>query len=758
MECSASAGDGQPPPRPTFQEGDLVEYWSETYTMYMNAVVQKVHYSDASVISYDLDVKAKAHPSKVRLPEMPPASPLMYHDSDGRPVGDDAIESECGRGVFKGQAERKSFGGNDSISEREKAATTYSAARPRFQVGERVEYQSSTHKQWMPATVLEVNSDGETYNLDVKKMAQPARMRRITLLSEAEAASVEPLARPASASPERQAVERQAPERPAVERQAPELQAPERQAPERHALPVVAVVPATCGPAGYGGISHQPPVASQPQQQPQAALRAASPLSSRAAGPRHTSVASSPLLAVPPQGAILTQVNSPERSGARPVGSIGSVHSADATPTAATPTTVAVFPQPVPLLPPQHSPQLQHSSHPQHSPQPHNSPQPSPQHSPVPQHSPPPQAAQHAGQFFLSRPSQRKSGALSSSPTRSTGHGGSTTPPRPPAVTARPRRTMEPGALPGAAVPGPPRLGPPAGPPAPSLLVNAGREIKRKQFSPVTTAFGGQGLVPSLTPAIGSGQAVNVADLQVGSEPFAPMQPPLRNQLLAKLGLPSTSSVRAMEGFRGGLNEGIWFVTSALNSQDEFVLKLVKSSRSAQGVLTEAESLLKIQREHPQVLKDPILSFPLKIFSCVGPGGIKKNDLIVMRRVKGTRLADWIGEKWYSPNGSQVAQVMEAIERAGAQLADFHVRYGGTQHGDFSPSNIFYDEERGGICFIDIGGMGVPTSNSDRDHFMKSIHLLAETYGQQFAASSAHHFEQGYQRTAAEGRHQQLQH
>ena len=28
--------------------------------------------------------------------------------------------------------------------------------------------------------------------------------------------------------------------------------------------------------------------------------------------------------------------------------------------------------------------------------------------------------------------------------------------------------------------------------PAPSLLVNAGREIKRKQFSPVTTAFGGQ--------------------------------------------------------------------------------------------------------------------------------------------------------------------------------------------------------------------------------------------------------------------------
>merc|ERR1719215_1014862 len=46
-----------------------------------------------------------------------------------------------------------------------------------YKVGDHVEYHSTTHKQWMPAIVLEVNKGGQTFNLDVKKMAQPCRMR-----------------------------------------------------------------------------------------------------------------------------------------------------------------------------------------------------------------------------------------------------------------------------------------------------------------------------------------------------------------------------------------------------------------------------------------------------------------------------------------------------------------------------------------------------------------------------------------------------
>jgi hypothetical protein len=234
-------------------------------------------------------------------------------------------------------------------------------------------------------------------------------------------------------------------------------------------------------------------------------------------------------------------------------------------------------------------------------------------------------------------------------------------------------------------------------------------------------------------------------ELQIGAGAFDPLQPALRAQLLSKLGCVGCHAViEEMQGFRGGLNEGVWFISKAsphLSMSQELVLKLVRGRRIDQHLLTEAENFIKIFREHPSVASDPILAFPAKLLSCVGPGGVKRFDLITMRKIRGDRLAELIARKWY---GGQVAQLMHILEKLGACLAGFHGRYGNSQHGDFQPSNVLYDEERDALAFIDVGGMGVPTTEGDVEHFSRSIRLLADSYGARLATDGLRHFEQGY--------------
>jgi len=161
-------------------------------------------------------------------------------------------------------------------------------------------------------------------------------------------------------------------------------------------------------------------------------------------------------------------------------------------------------------------------------------------------------------------------------------------------------------------------------------------------------------------------------------------------------------------------------------------------------VLTEAENCLKISREHPSVINDPVVAFPLKIFSCLDPGGAKRYDLLVMRRVRGERFAELIARKWY---GKQIPHLFRIMEELGACLGGFHSRYG-VQHGDFQPSNIFYDEETGAVALIDVGGMGVPTTESDVEHFAKSLRLLSDVYGTRLSTEGLRHFERGYAKAA----------
>lgn len=246
--------------------------------------------------------------------------------------------------------------------------------------------------------------------------------------------------------------------------------------------------------------------------------------------------------------------------------------------------------------------------------------------------------------------------------------------------------------------------------------------------------------VAAAAAAAPAGQGLELGQFDFGAEPtFNPSRPAHKAQLLQKLAFPSSATVTAMQGFRGGLNEGVWYV--ACPGRDELVLKLVRCKRLATNILTEAENFAKLSTEYPTAYRDPQLALPLKILSCLGRGGEKKNDLIIMRKVRGERLAEWIAKKWH---GSQSPQMMQLFERLGARLAEYHARYGNAQHGDFQPSNIFYDEARDALCFIDMGGMGVPTMETDVEHFVKSLTLLAQSYGNQLAIDGERHFKQGY--------------
>merc|ERR1719331_3793684 len=104
-----------------------------------------------------------------------------------------------------------------------------------------------------------------------------------------------------------------------------------------------------------------------------------------------------------------------------------------------------------------------------------------------------------------------------------------------------------------------------------------------------------------------------------------------------------------MTGFRGGLNEGVWFLSDPSNpSCKDLVLKLVKCTRLSSRVVTEAENLVRLNNDHPRIASDPAVAFPVRIFKCMGPEQTHRYDLVVMWKVKGERMAELIAHKWYA--------------------------------------------------------------------------------------------------------------
>mmetsp|Transcript_105123 Transcript_105123/g.296052 ORF Transcript_105123/g.296052 Transcript_105123/m.296052 type:complete len:369 (-) Transcript_105123:233-1339(-) len=235
---------------------------------------------------------------------------------------------------------------------------------------------------------------------------------------------------------------------------------------------------------------------------------------------------------------------------------------------------------------------------------------------------------------------------------------------------------------------------------------------------------------------------LDIEELWLGSDNFNPADPDVLAQLTASLRIDSKSAFEKLTGFQGGLNAGVWTLSaSSITERKDFVLKLVRGERFVPQLPTEAESFVKLAIDYPGIASDPNLSFPVKLFACVRPDGTKLQDLIVMRRMQGERLAEVIGRKWY---GNEHDQLWRVFAHVGSLLADFHRRYGNVQHGDLQPCNIFWDERASMASFIDIGGMGAKTADNDFEHFSKSVRLMTAAYGPHFESSALQAFASGY--------------
>jgi hypothetical protein len=213
------------------------------------------------------------------------------------------------------------------------------------------------------------------------------------------------------------------------------------------------------------------------------------------------------------------------------------------------------------------------------------------------------------------------------------------------------------------------------------------------------------------------------------------MHEAIQVQLFKKLGLSEQTVAQRLQQ-PGGRNLGVWVL------QDRQTGRIVIAKLVA-GEFNEGDQFARIANELPNILGDPTLAFPMAIVQEKRPNGVKAVDLVVMNPAPGTSLAEAIGTLWYS---GQQQKVMQIIEKTGAQLAQFHKRYGNRQHCDFQPSNVFYDARTDAITFIDLADIGGRTVSNDVQHFMESMRIISKAYGPQFSQSAQSAFQAGYSR------------
>jgi len=218
---------------------------------------------------------------------------------------------------------------------------------------------------------------------------------------------------------------------------------------------------------------------------------------------------------------------------------------------------------------------------------------------------------------------------------------------------------------------------------------------------------------------------MQVSDIHLQGEVFDPSSMEVRHDLLKQLGASPDSVIKKMEGFSGGLNEGIWFLSEPSKVREELTLKLVRGTRKYPEFPTEAENLLRLYQSYPGIVMDSSVAFPLQIFH-VSTSSSEKYDLLVMRKAPGQSFTDHITLKCCF---RQMGKLQDIMGKIGECLQRLHANYGGQQHGDFQPSNIFYDEKADLVTLIDMGGLGIPTMLNDSEHFEKSMRLCYSGYG-----------------------------
>jgi len=223
---------------------------------------------------------------------------------------------------------------------------------------------------------------------------------------------------------------------------------------------------------------------------------------------------------------------------------------------------------------------------------------------------------------------------------------------------------------------------------------------------------------------------------------FDPCRQPLQGQLFQKLHLPPSAHVEPIRGPAGSCNAGMWMLRDGAL---KYMLKLVRVLPSFMGPSqpSESQKYAKLAQEHPEMVRDPSLSFPCKIFHCLGKGGSKTHDLVVMRWVGGLRFSEFIMRKLHAKDE---LDLMIALEHFGSFLADFHGRYNGMQHGDLTPANIFYDEQRDWFTLVDVADIAPrnPVIQCDTERFISGLKLLSVFYGEDLWAQGRVRFEAGY--------------
>jgi Ser/Thr protein kinase RdoA (MazF antagonist) len=198
-----------------------------------------------------------------------------------------------------------------------------------------------------------------------------------------------------------------------------------------------------------------------------------------------------------------------------------------------------------------------------------------------------------------------------------------------------------------------------------------------------------------------------------------------------------------MPGYQGGLNDGVWSLcepSTATRPRQEWILKLVKGTSTAVGLLTEAQCLKQVSQQHPAVFGDPLLAYPRMILSCIC-AGTKTHDLIVMPKAPGQRLCEVLAGKWHSGRRDELQKIIRSV---GAAVGKLHRKYHQVQHADMQPSNVFWDESSSRVTFIDVGGMALRCFSPDVEHFEKSLRLLSTSYGPEFGVESIRAFHEGY--------------
>jgi len=264
------------------------------------------------------------------------------------------------------------------------------------------------------------------------------------------------------------------------------------------------------------------------------------------------------------------------------------------------------------------------------------------------------------------------------------------------------------------------------------------RSTRREVFTHVpgsaVQALGGTRMVQA------RGSKLGINDLQVGNGKPDPTQPMVRSQLIAELGLSQRATMTPLKG--GGQNEGIWMLEDGPRS---YVMKLVRH-QLPHSATTDADRLVRLASECPNIVDDPALAFPLKMFRCKGPNGSHSHDLLVMRKASGRALTEYVALKWAEGKGAPL--VMDLLEKVGGFLADFHKKYGHKQHCDFHPTNLFYDEATGLLTMIDVGSIGASTCTTDMDHFIQGLAIMSRMLGPQFHIDGMTHFRAGYAMSA----------